>query len=65
VLQLLWQSTCTGPELLQKLGASTPQQAQQLQQVLEGLVEAGDQVLTTPQCSRVDVRDTSMRFFTF
>lgn len=67
MLQLLWQSTHTAPELLQKLGANTPQQAQQLQQVLEGLVEAGDQVCTTPCCSngRVDVKNADIRFIAF
>lgn len=65
VLQLLWTATCTAPQLLERLGATTPQQAQQLQQVLEALVEAGDQVCTTPECSRIDVRDASIRFIAF
>jgi hypothetical protein len=65
VLQVLWEATCTAPELVQKLGAHTPQQVQQLQHVLEGLLEAGDQVVTTPQCSRVDVRNANIRFIAF
>jgi hypothetical protein len=64
-LQVLWEATCTAPELVQKLGAHTPQQVQQLQHVLEGLLEAGDQVVTTPQCSRVDVRNANIRFIAF
>lgn len=65
MLSVLWESTCTGPELVRKLAANTPKQVQQLQQVLEGLVEAGDQVLTTPQCTRVDVRNANIRFIAF
>lgn len=62
---MLWQGRSSGPELMHKLGATTPQQAQQLQQVLEGLVQAGDQVLTTPACSKVDVRNAGIRFIAF
>lgn len=65
VLQVLWQGRSSGPELMQKLGTTTPQQAQQLQQVLEGLVASGEQVLTTPACSKVDVRNADIRFIAF
>jgi hypothetical protein len=65
VLQVLWQGRSSGPELIQKLGATTPQQTQQLQQVLEGLVASGEQVLATPACSKVDVRNADIRFIAF
>jgi hypothetical protein len=65
VLSLLWAGTSTAPEMLAKLGGSTPQAAQQLQQVLEGLLSDGDQVCSTPPISRVDVTDSAVRFVAF
>jgi hypothetical protein len=65
VLQLLWDGTATGKQLLRKLGVSGQQQEQQLQQVLQQLVEEGEQVLVTPEGSKVDVNDECVRFIAF
>jgi hypothetical protein len=65
VLQLLWDGTATGKQLLRKLGVSGREQEQQLQQVLQELVEEGEQVLVTPEGSKVDVNDECVRFIAF
>jgi hypothetical protein len=67
VLQLLWDDTATAPQLLQKLGMTGRKDCeQQLQQVLQELVQSGDQVCTTPAgCGRIDVHDATVRFIAF
>jgi hypothetical protein len=65
VLQLLWDGTATGKQLLRKLGLSGSEQEQQLQQVLQELVEDGEQVLVTPEGAKVDINDDCVRFIAF
>jgi hypothetical protein len=65
VLQLLWDGTATGKQLLRKLGLSGSEQEQQLQQVLQELVEDGEQVLVTPEGAKVDINDECVRFIAF
>jgi hypothetical protein len=67
VLQLLWDGTATGKQLLRKLGVSVSgsEQEQQLQQVLQALVEEGEQVLVTPEGAKVDINDECVRFIAF
>jgi hypothetical protein len=65
VLQLLWDGAATGKQLLRKLGARGSEQEQQLQQVLQELVEDGEQVLVTPEGAKVDINDECVRFIAF
>lgn len=67
VLNLLWSGGCTAAQIRAKLGVSGALQEQQLQRVLEALLEAGDQVCTTPANGRatVDINDDCVRFIAF
>lgn len=67
VLRLLWSGGCTAVQMKAKLGVTGSLQEQQLQQILQRLLEEGDQVCTTPATARaaVDLNDDCVKFIAF